>query len=115
MTPAWAHAAPSAWARCRETSRWKSNACSRCDRVGSRTRMRNYIFGSLGVLLGGAACLGSLLRERPAGGTYGAGQVLGTILGVLMLIAGAYTLINAIREGGSTRPKKRKVRRDHDD
>jgi len=66
------------------------------------------------VLWGGGVLLASWLRGGPTGqGAFGAGQVVGLIFGVLLLVAGAYYLIagvQAVQAAPPTKKKKRKRR-----
>ena len=78
--------------------------------------MRNKILGAIGVLWGGGVVIYSLVTPR-GGGAYGAGQMVGTIFGVLMLIAGIYTLATADWSGkddDEDRPRRKKRRRRRD-
>lgn len=85
--------------------------------------MRHVIFGAVGVLWGGAILLYAAFGAPRGEGAFGAGQLAGTLFGVVMFAAGLYYLIDGIRGTGSDdepreRPrkkKKRKPRRDEDD
>lgn len=78
--------------------------------------MRNAIIGGIGALWGAAILIYSMFRQRGEG-AYAAGQIAGTIFGVLMFGAGVYYLIVGIRGMGEPkqRSKKRKRRRHEDD
>lgn len=78
--------------------------------------MRNAVIGGIGALWGAAILIYSMFRQRGEG-AYAAGQIAGTIFGVLMFGAGVYYLIMGIRSLGETQPrrKKRKRRRREDD
>lgn len=53
--------------------------------------MRNKIFGTLGVIWGGAILVSAFMRGGPDGsGAYAAGQTGGIVFGAVLLIAGAY-------------------------
>jgi hypothetical protein len=77
--------------------------------------MRNVISGGIGVLLGGAILLFALLGGRSeSGGAYGAGQMAGTIFGVLLFGVGLYYLIDGIRnmnDQDEERPRRKKKRK----
>ncbi len=62
--------------------------------------MRNYIFGGIGVVWGGAILLSYLLgfNQIRGNGAYSAGQYLGIIFGVLLFAAGIYALITEGRK-----------------
>ena len=62
--------------------------------------MRNRVLGGIGVLWGGLILLGRL--SEGGAGAYGAGQVVGLVFAVLLLVVGLYYLV---RGGGSARPK----------
>ena len=78
--------------------------------------MRNAIVGGIGALWGAAILIYSIFRQRGEG-AYAAGQIAGTVFGVLMFGAGVYYLISGIRSLGEPKqkPKKRKRRRHEDD
>jgi hypothetical protein len=74
--------------------------------------MRNMIMGGIGVLWGGAILLYTMLGDRPQGqGAYGAGQMAGTIFGLLLLLAGLYYLIQGLRSSGQTAKTKTKKKK----
>ena len=83
--------------------------------------MRNVIIGAVGVLWGGGVLLAWALRGAPVGGgAFGAGQVAGLVLGVLLLVAGLYFLGSGLNElqarSAPTRSSsKRKHKRRPDD
>lgn len=54
--------------------------------------MRNKIFGSIGILWGGAIVLRWLLTDTPVSGNsaYETGQTAAVIFGVALLLAGLY-------------------------
>jgi hypothetical protein len=53
--------------------------------------MRNKIFGTLGVIWGGAILVSAFMRGGPEGsGAYAAGQIGGIVFGAVLLIAGVY-------------------------
>jgi len=55
--------------------------------------MRNKIFGTIGILWGGAILVSLFVRKAPMGnapGAYAAGAAMGVLLAVLMLAAGIY-------------------------
>jgi hypothetical protein len=66
--------------------------------------MRNRILGAIGVLWGGAILLGRLASGSAVegAGAYGAGQAVGLVFAVLLLVVGLYYLV---RGSGSARPK----------
>jgi hypothetical protein len=54
--------------------------------------MRDRVFGTIGILWGGAIVVFMVLRGGPQGrGAYGGGELAGLVVGALMLIAGLYT------------------------
>src|SRR5262249_51215289 len=79
--------------------------------------MRNIIMGSIGVLLGGAMIVSTLVRGLPKpDSAYGAGGFCAAITGFLMFGAGLYALIQGIRSQGEDdeeqpRPRRGKRRR----
>jgi hypothetical protein len=74
--------------------------------------MRKIILGAIGVVWGGGVLLASWLRGGPSGqGAYGAGQVVGLIFGVLLLVAGAYALVTGLQDRQATPPPKKKKRK----
>ena len=66
--------------------------------------MRNRVLGAIGALWGGLILLGRLAGGGAGDGTgaYGAGQAVGLVFAVLLLVVGLYYLV---RGGGSARPK----------
>jgi hypothetical protein len=53
--------------------------------------MRNKIFGTIGVIWGGAILVSALMRGGPEGsGPYAAGQTGGIVFGALLVVVGAY-------------------------
>jgi hypothetical protein len=67
--------------------------------------VRNPVLGAIGVLWGGLILLGRLSGGGAgdgAAGAYGAGQSVGLVFAVLLLVVGLYYLV---RGGGSARPK----------
>jgi hypothetical protein len=82
--------------------------------------MRNMIFGGIGVVWGGGIILYSVLGAPRAGGAYGAGQMVGTVFGILLFVVGFYYLIAGVREmnqgeRSSKRKKRKRRRRDDED
>lgn len=74
--------------------------------------MRNIIFGSIGVLWGGAVILYSLLGDKsPSGGAYGAGQMAGSVFGFLFFAVGLYYLVQGIRTLGESKVVKKKKKK----
>jgi len=77
--------------------------------------MRNIIMGSIGLLLGGALIVRTLLVGLPkADSAYGAGALTAAILGFLMFGAGLYALIQGMRsqrEGDEEQPRSRPRKR----
>jgi hypothetical protein len=62
--------------------------------IQERSLMRNRIFGAIGVLWGAGILASGLLRGGPEGaGAYGAGQMAGLVFGLLLLVAGGYSLL----------------------
>ena len=57
--------------------------------------MRHKVFGAIGVLLGGGALLRWMLSgtQISGSGPYQAGQMVGLVVAVLLLLAGAYSLL----------------------
>ena len=56
--------------------------------------MRNKIFGTIGVLWGGAMLVSAFVRGGPQGsGSYAAGQTAGLVFALLLLAVGAYYLL----------------------
>jgi hypothetical protein len=80
---------------------------------------RNLIMGGVGVLWGGAVLIYCAAQGGAKGsGAYGAGQVVGMIFAVLMLLTGGFYLVLGIKEAIQTsveRPKRRKRRRRKDE
>src|SRR5689334_11472338 len=67
--------------------------------------MRNRVFGAIGVAWGGAILVWCLMAHEPMGrGAYGAGQIAGVLIAVLMLMCGLYTL--AVDEDDSDRRRR---------
>lgn len=66
--------------------------------------MRNRVLGAIGVLWGGMILLGRLSGggAGDGAGAYGAGQAVGLVFAVLLLVVGLYYMIWG---GGSARPK----------
>jgi hypothetical protein len=59
-------------------------------------RMRNRLWGLIGVVWGGAIVLRRLFLESPApesGGAYAAGQTVGVLFGMVMVAIGLYYLV----------------------
>jgi hypothetical protein len=84
--------------------------------------MRNIIFGTIGVLWGGAILLVSWFGsgsgdakptpvKSKSAKLYSAGQTCGNIFGFLFLGAGLFYLINGIREVMPDRPMRRRRKR----
>ena len=86
-------------------------------RLSGTIEMRNIIMGSIGVLLGGAMIVSTLVRGLPkADSAYGAGALCASITGFLMFGAGLYALIQGIRsqqedDEEQPRTRRRKLRR----
>src|SRR4051812_8807482 len=56
--------------------------------------MRNRIFGGIGVVLGGAILVYSLMQGGPQGeGAYAVGQIIGMCFSALLLVVGLCYLI----------------------
>jgi hypothetical protein len=58
--------------------------------------MRNRIWGLIGILWGGTIVLRRLFADSPStdqGGAYGAGQIVGVMLGMVMVLIGCYYLL----------------------
>jgi hypothetical protein len=77
--------------------------------------MRNIIFGGIGVLWGGGILLYSFLGGGlRAGGASGAGQVAGTIFGLLLFGVGLFYLVTGIRnlnEDDDRQPRRKSPKR----
>ncbi len=75
--------------------------------------MRNKIFGVIGILWGGAMVISMLTRGVRVGtGSYGAGVIIGQLMGVLMLVAGIYYVV---KPSDSPPPRKKKKKRTLED
>ena len=56
--------------------------------------MRDKIFGSIGVLWGGAIVISAFVRDLPQGSPeYVRGQMMGFAFGALLFVVGAYYLL----------------------
>ena len=77
--------------------------------------MRNVIFGVIGVLWGGYILMGSCLGGMRGGGAYGAGQMVGTLFGLLLFVAGLSalggSLFGLIQSSAEQRPRPRRRKR----
>lgn len=80
----------------------------RLDLDSNRT-MRNKVFGVIGILWGGGITVRLLLGKVQTGnGAYGAGLIIGQMMGVMMLIAGLYAVF---KPSDDVAPKKKKTKR----
>ena len=60
--------------------------------------MRKLIFAAIGVLWGGAMTVNGLASGVPSpGNSYGAGQILGLVIGLLLFSLGIWTLVKHAR------------------
>ena len=56
--------------------------------------MRNRIFGTIGLIWGGAILVRAFLHGGPEGsGAYAAGQTAGLVFGGLLVVVGGYYLV----------------------
>lgn len=71
--------------------------------------MRNIVFGVIGIPWGGGMTVRLLMGEVQTGnGTYGAGLIIGQIMGVMMLFASLYYFFKPSEEVTSKKKKKKR-------